>query len=55
MTTEDKIKRIGSAVAQLESELISEGRQADASRLVEAFAHLPSGSMARLYDFIMSA
>lgn len=52
MTEDQKMKAIGSAVTQLERELIDEGRSYEAGKLVSAFAALPSASMARLYNIL---
>lgn len=54
ISEDDKVKRVGGAVVQLEGELIAEGKHRMASQLVGAFATLPRASMATLFDILTS-
>lgn len=48
-----KIAKVGAAVVKLEAEMIEEGKEADAKRIVDAFAKLPRESMIRFHDIMM--
>lgn len=52
LSADAKVKRVGGAVVKLEAELIAEGKTAQASALVAAFAKLPRESMVTLYDLL---